>query len=283
MDLIAFNRLASRESRARSYLLVFCWKNHQRFCPRCGTRKLYKLKEGRRRCSRCRYTFHDFSLRWVNQGRLSCVQWLWLVKLFDLGASTRRISQEMGLAYRTAYKAVTTVRTAIMAHAHDASVLLGGEVELDEAYFGGKRKGKRGRGAAGKVAVFGILERDGLVSVDILPNLKTKTLVGLTVKKVDYASIVYTDQFASYDTLVYHSYRHHSLNHKVCFAKGKVSINGIEGFWSYAKQMLIKHHGISPSRFPLYLKEWEFRYNNRDKDTFDIVIQYLCDLVPDSD
>jgi len=63
----------------------------------------------------------------------------------------------------------------------------------------------------------------------------------------------------------------------------KVYINGIEGFWSYAKQLLIKHHGISPSRFPLYLKEWEFRYNNRHHNTFDIIIQYLCDLVPNYD
>ena len=64
------------------------------------------------------------------------------------------------------------------------------------------------------------------------------------------------------------------------FARGKVYINGLEGFWGYAKERLIKHHGVSPSKFPVYLKEMEFRYNHRHGDLFTLVLKALCQLVP---
>lgn len=71
MDLEAYEKLVFTETPARRYLLGVCWKNHQRFCPRCRCRKVYRLADGRRRCARCRYTFHDFSGRWINRGALS--------------------------------------------------------------------------------------------------------------------------------------------------------------------------------------------------------------------
>ena len=152
-------------------MLVKCFKNHQRVCPRCNSRKLYKLKDRRYRCSRCSYTFHDFSGRWINQGRLSCVQWLSLIKLFELEVSVRKMSLQMNLSYGTVYRAVNAVRWSILSHAKDAETLLDGEIELDESYFGGRRKGKRGRGAAGKVPFFGIMERNGVVQVTVVPDV----------------------------------------------------------------------------------------------------------------
>jgi transposase len=203
-----------------------------------------------------------------------------LIKLFELEISVRKMTKQMGLAYNTVYHAVKAIRLAIIAHAADAGHLLGGEIELDESYFGGRRKGKRGRGAAGKVPVFGILERKGLVQVSAVPNVTAETLVSLTVKTVRRGSIVYTDRYKSYDSLMFCGYRHLKIDHSKRFTSGKVYINGLEGFWSWAKERLIKHHGISKSNFPLYLKELEFRYNNRDNDLFDLVANYLCDLVP---
>ena len=120
------------------------------------------------------YTFHDFSGRWINQGRLSCVQWLSLIKLFELEVSVRKMSQQMSLSYRAVYRAVSAIRLSILSHAEDAEGLLDGEIELDESYFGGRRKGKRGRGAAGKVPVFGILERNGVVQVTVVPDVTAK-------------------------------------------------------------------------------------------------------------
>ena len=183
MDLKAYYRLIPSEGKAQKYLLGKCFKNQQRFCPRCRCRKLYKLQQGRYRCSRCEYTFQDFSGRWINRGRLSAVQWLSLIKLFELEVSVRKMSLQLGLSYRAVYGAVSTIRMAILSHAEDAPSLLGGEIELDEAYFGGRRKGNRGRGAAGKVPVFGILEREGHVHVSVVPNVSAATLLKLTVRR----------------------------------------------------------------------------------------------------
>jgi len=168
----------------------------------------------RRRCSRCGYTFHEFSGRWINRGQLSCGQWLRIIKLFELELSTRKIAGQMELAYGTAYKAVSTIRAAILAHAPDAAYLMSGEAELGDSYFGGRRKGKRGRGAAGEVPVFGILERHGQVSVHVVPTIRAETVLGLTVTKVRRGSIVYTDRYQVYDSLMFCGYRHLKVDHR---------------------------------------------------------------------
>jgi len=159
--------------------------------------------------------------------------------------------------------------------------LLSGEIELDEAYFGGKRKGKRGRGAANKTPVFGILERNGQVKVEVVQNVTAHTLLTNTVKVVRRGSIVYTDHYSGYDSLMFCGYRHLKINHKKLFAQGKVYINGIEGFWSFAKERIMKHHGVSKKKFPLYLKEMEFRYNHRNEDIFPLLANFLVSFVGD--
>lgn len=280
MDLTTYERLIKTENASRKYLLGFCFENHQRFCPRCEGKKLYRLADGRRRCASCRYTFHDFSGRWINQGNLTAGQWLRLLKLFELELSVRKIAQQLGLSYNAAYKAVHTIRAAITAYSADGGRFLRGEVEMDESYFGGKRKGKRGRGAAGKVPVFGILEREGRVFVEVLPTTRAKDVLALTVKKVRRGSIVYTDRYKVYDALMFCGYRHLRVDHGKYFSRGRVYINGLEGFWSYAKERIMKHHGISPGRFPFYLKELEFRYNHRREDLYSLITKCLCNLVP---
>ena len=217
----------------------------------------------------------------INSLRISCRDWLWIIKLFELELSARKISQQVGLSYPTALKAVNMIRMAIVANNTDSDDLLTGEIELDEAYFGGRRKGNRGRGAAGKVPVFGILERDGIVRVEVVKDVSAKTLLNLTIKTVRRGSIVYTDKFRSYDALMCCGYRHLKIDHHKKFSTGKVYINGLEGFWSYAKERLIKHHGVSKEKFPLYLKEMEFRYNNRNDEIFNLLAQYLVIFVPD--
>lgn len=280
MDLNRYHKLIKSENSAYKYLSKKCRKNGHRFCPRCNQRRLYKLKDNRRRCSRCKYTFHDFSKRWINHGRFTCIQWLSLIKLFELEQSVRKIAEQMSLSYNTAYNGIQTIRYSILVHAQDAAEILSGEIELDESYFGGRRKGNRGRGAAGKVPVFGILERQGKVMVTVVPDVSADTLIGLTVKTVRRGSIVYTDKFRSYNSLMFCGYRHLKVDHNKRFSSGKVYINGLEGFWSWAKERIIKHHGVSKEKFPLYLKELEFRYNNRHTDIFENVTDYLCDLVP---
>jgi transposase len=280
MDIKTFETLIRTENTGRRFFAKLCWKKYRRFCSRCRSYEIYRIAGKRFRCKRCKFTFHDFTGRWINRVQISCRQWLWIIKLFELELSARKISQQVALSYPTVLKAVNAIRMAIVAHSVDSAELLGGEIELDEAYFGGRRKGKRGRGAANKVPVFGILERDGIVRVEVVKDVSAQTLLDLTIKTVRRGSIVYTDKFRSYDALMCCGYRHLKIDHHKRFSSGKVYINGLEGFWSYAKERLIKHHGVSKEKFPFYLKEMEFRYNNRNDTIFYLVAKYLVNLVP---
>ncbi len=149
-----------------------------------------------------------------------------------------------------------------------------GELELDESYFGGKRKGKRGRGAAGKVAVFGILERDGKVYTVAVPDCKKETLMAKITAATVKGSVFYTDEFVSYNDLSRYG-KHVPIDHGVEFADGEAHINGIEGFWSYAKRLHRLCHGVDRENFPVYLAEYEFRYNHRDDHLLTILFDRL--------
>ena len=135
------------------------------------------------------------------------------------------------------------------------------EIELDESYFGVVRKGKRGRGAAGKVPVFGILKRGGKVYTKIIDNTKADTLMPIIRQKIKPDSVVYTDSFRSYNALDVSEFKHYRINHSELFADKKNHINGIENFWNQAKRVLRKYNGIPVKHFYLFLKECEFRFN----------------------
>ncbi len=96
------------------------------------------------------------------------------------------------------------------------------------------------RGAAGKVPVFDILEREGRVFVEVIPNVQAETLLGMLVKKVRRGSIVYTARYRSYDSLMVCGYRHLRIDLRRHFAQGRVYINGLEGFWSFATIIAIR-------------------------------------------
>jgi len=215
-----------------------------------------------------------FGGRWIGSVRLTPIQWMWVIKLFDLEVSTRRASFELELPYPTALRAMDAIRHAIMAGSQVPNELKG-ELEEDESYFGGRRKGKRGRGAAAKVPVFGIIERKGKVWVQPVKDVSAETLMAETVRKVRRGNLVYTDKWKAYDSLMFHGYSHLKINHSKHFVRENVHINGMEGFWSYAKQRLLKFHGVDSHKFPMYLKEMEFRYNNRDKDLFMLVAKLI--------
>lgn len=281
MKLKSFEPLVKSERSARRYIAKQCWGNGHRFCTRCRGRKVYAIRRQRYRCKRCAYEFTDWTGRWIGQLRISAKEWLWILKLFELEVSARKAARQLSLSYPTVLKAFGVIRKSLTAMSEDGEVLLRGEIEADEAYFGGRRKGRRGRGAAGKVPVFGILEREGVVKVQVVPDVTAETLLNMTVKIVRRGSIVYTDKFKSYDALMFCGYRHLRIDHRKRFSSGKVYINGLEGFWSYAKERLIKHHGVSKTYFPYYLKEMEFRYNHRHQNLFDLTLETLCNPVAD--
>lgn len=281
MDIETFEFITKTENKARLFFKKFCWKKCHIFCTRCRSYKIYRIEGKRYRCKQCGYTFHDFTGRWINKLKVSYKKWLWIIKLFELEVPTYKISQQIKISYPTALKAVDIIRYSIISTSLDTKELLSGEIELDETYFGGKRRGKRGRGSVNKVPVFGIFERKGKVKVEVVKDVSAKSILEMTIKTVRRGSIVYTDRFRSYDALMFCGYRHLKVDHKKTFSYGKVYINGLEGFWSYAKQRLIKFHGVSKEKFPLYLKEMEFRYNHRDQDLFILLTKNLCNFVPD--
>ena len=207
--------------------------------------------------------------------RISPSQWLSLIKLFELSVSARKAAKDVVLSYKTTLRAYEILRRVLVEELARTDGLLKGELEADESYFGGRRKGKRGRGAGHKTIVFGILERGGKVSVSIVTDVKAESLLSETVRKVRRGSIVYTDKWRGYDSLMFCGYRHLNIDHRYKFKQGKVYINGIEGFWAFAKERLIKHHGISKEKFLYYIKEMEWRYNNREKDLFKVLVDLM--------
>lgn len=115
MKLETFEFVGKTENRARLFFKKACWKNGSIFCIRCRSRKIYRLAGKRYRCKNCKYTFHDFSGRWIGKLRIPFKKWLWIIKFFEVELSARKISQQVGLSYPTVHKAITIIRLAILA------------------------------------------------------------------------------------------------------------------------------------------------------------------------
>jgi len=186
-----------------------------------------------------------------------------LLELFIAGSTARTAADLVGVHRNTAAYYFHRLRTIIMEEVNHGS-LFDGEIELDESYFGGHRKGKRGRGAAGKVPVFGILKRGDTVYTKVIPDTKTGTLLPIIEAKICPDSIVYTDSYSSYDVLDVSEFKHYRVNHSTHFIdeeNRRNHINGIENFWNQAKWHMRKFNGIPKTNFELYLKECEWRFN----------------------
>src|SRR3954471_13738389 len=187
-----------------------------------------------------------------------------LIKYFCGGVTARSAAEITGVNRNTAMLFYHKLREVIFAAlAAETPELMAGEIEVDESYFGGRRKGKRGRGAGGKVPVFGLLKRQGKVHVMIVPNASFDTLIPIIREKITPDSIVYTDAFCSYDVLDISEFKHLRINHSVRFADQRNHINGIENFWNQAKRHLRGYNGIPKHHFHLFIKECEWRFNYR--------------------
>jgi len=183
-----------------------------------------------------------------------------------------RVGTDLGLDYQAVSGVYQRLREAIYHMAELEAGKLKGEIEIDEAYFGGRRKGKRGRGAARKSIVFGLLERDGRVYSKVVERVTADELMAHIKKHTRKGSVYYTDTFRSYNSLKRWG-KHYRLNHSKALAyRGKNHINGIEGFWSFAKHILYNYRGVSKYHFPMYLKEVEYRFNHRAENLFKLFL-----------
>lgn len=186
-----------------------------------------------------------------------------LVEHFVAGTTARCAASLVDVNFKTACYYFQRLREIIaMQLEAESHEVFDGEIEVDESYFGGVRKGKRGRGAAGKVPVFGLLKRGGRVYTKIIPDASSATLIPIIERKVIPDSIVYSDCWRAYNVLDVSEFKHYRINHSKLFADKKNHINGIENFWNQAKRHMRKFNGIPRQNFGLFLKECEWRFNN---------------------
>ena len=198
---------------------------------------------------------------YIKHCKLSKNKQLELIKYFVSGSTARTAADLTGIHRNTVVRFFYKLREKIAIKQQNRIEQFCGKIELDESYFGGTRKGKRGRGAAGKVAVFGILKRGGKVYTQVILDAKTDTLMPIIRQKIEPDSIVYTDYWRAYNALDISEFKHYRINHSKLFAQKHNHINGIENFWNQAKRHMRKFNGVPRQNFGLFLKECEWRFN----------------------
>ena len=193
-----------------------------------------------------------------------------ILSIFFKDFTATQAAAWVGLNRKTVNRYFNIFRRAILEWQKKEIEQFSGEIEIDESYFGARRvRGKRGRGAAGKTPVFGVLKRGGKVYITVVPNCSREALMPVITGKILEGSTIYSDGWTAYDGIILNGYEHHRVYHSHNeFARGKNHINGIESFWAFAKRRLAKFNGISPNTFALHLAECQFRFNNRDVLSF---------------
>ncbi len=233
-------------------------------CPHCNySGKKWRLADGSYRCSRCRKDFRTHS----GVFRSSRVHLPRLVEFFCLGVPAYRLRFRVPLDLTTIERAYHEFRSLIYEAALEEleQAYWDGDIECDEALFGGRAHGKRGWGAANKVCVFGIYKRNGKVLTFPVANRQHATILPLIEAHTAIGSLYYTDDYHAYASLNERG-GHIVVEKEKGIPKGRDHVNGIEGYWSYAKHWLYPYRGVPRQHFHLYLKEAEWRFNHRDED-----------------
>jgi len=204
----------------------------------------------------------------MKKSKLSLVKQRRLIEHFVAGTTARCAASLVEVNKNTAAHYFKRLRQLILYHLElEYEQHFSGEIEVDESYFGGHRKGNRGRGASGKVPVFGLLKRGGKVYTKVIANASSNNLIPIIKQKVVPDSIVYSDCWRGYNVLDTSEFKHYRINHSKIFAHKRNHINGIENFWNQAKRNMRRFNGIPKDNFVLFLKECEWRFNNPDVKT----------------
>ena len=196
-----------------------------------------------------------------------------IIHCFYLDLDATKTATLMKVNRNTVNRYFNLFRCVILNNGASETGKISGSFELDESYFGARRvRGKKGRGAAGKTPVFGLLKRKGKVRVEVVKNCSKEQLMPIIQGHILEGATINTDGWKAYDGLVLNGYTHHRVYHSHNeFTRGKCHVNGIESFWSFAKRRLAKFNGLTDHKFYLHLKECEFRFNHRDEDIEQII------------
>ena len=257
------------------------WIDGVAVCPRCQhnetsflkTRKVWECKNCKKQFSVKVGTIFEGS----NVGLDKWICAVWLIVNAKNGVSSYEIHRSIGVTQKTAWFMLHRIRYALQNGTFEK---LSGEVEVDETFIGGKaknmHKAKRekliqGRGAVGKTAVMGLLERKGNVRAKVIESTDRRTLHGEIKENVETGANLFTDEWRGYNGLA-DEYVHEVVNHSIEYVRDNVSTNGIENFWSLLKRTIRGTYvSVEPYHLPKYLDEQVFRFNERkdnDKGRF---------------
>jgi len=245
------------------------------FCEKCGqTRKFARYSTSQQRqswtCTACGHHVHPTAGTIFHKSSTSLHLWFYAMYLMTstrCGISAKQLERELGVTYKTAWRMFHLIRNELMFQDDEP---LEGEVEADETYVGGRRRGQPGRPPAGdrkKTPVFGMVERKGRVKAYVVEDVKTTTLMPHMIKYLGSESTIDTDELRSYATLGRNGFEHHTIPHSIgVYVSGDVHTNTIEGFWSLVKRGIGgTHHAVSQKYLQGYLNEYAWRYNHRDR------------------
>jgi transposase-like protein len=281
----------SNPDNCREYLVARRWPDGV-ICPRCGSKNVTaQPKYNRWQCA-SHHERRQFTLKTgtiFEDSPIGLDKWLaamWLIVNCKNGVSSYEISRSLGVTQKTAWFMDHRIRLAL---GIKSSKKLAGEIEIDETYIGGKarnmHKWKReqtihGRGGVGKVAVMGLLERDGEVRAQVIGEADQDTLHKAVKRNVRRGSEVFTDGWKSYEGIDERSrYIHNVINHAEKYVDGNIHTNGIENFWSLLKRCIKGTYvSVEPYHLFRYLDEESFRFNNRtlnDGQRFSIAASHI--------
>jgi transposase len=230
-------------------------------CTRCGAMDFWILGTGQIRCKQCGLTRFPHRSYW-KQSRIPPYWKGRLLEFFCFGVPAYRLRFQVPLNLKTIQRWYHLMRLCIYHSVTQELSKLAGTIEMDETMFGGRKPGKRGWGAEGKILVFGMYKRNGLVVTFPISSRSKQELLPLISAHTKPGSLYYTDDWHAYASLAVRG-NHIVITKEKGVPKGRNHINAIEGFWSYAKHWLYQYRGVPKDYFQLYLKEIEWRFNNR--------------------
>jgi transposase len=242
MNVLDFQKLVKSEKTAMHYVLTRCGMTAGFCCPACTSAKLYEVESGkRRRCARCGHTFNPFAGRYLNGVKLTAQEWLWLIKLFELEMPATVIADETGISYPTVLKAIDTIRCAIT-------------------------DSRRAGPATGAVC-------EAMQQLAAIEESTVDDTVSHHIRFGDDCLIL--TRKSPKEELRCQDRKLELVDHGKQFPRFKVFCSA-RGFWPFAKERLIKYHGVPLDKLPYYIEEMSFRWMNRGAPLFDLILERLC-------
>jgi len=257
-------------------------------CPDCKKETNFYKVTGRKcyACQFCGYQLHPLADTIFHKSDTSLKSWFYAIFLFansKNGVSGKELQRQLGVTYKTAWRMAKQIRLLFK---HRGGKLAK-TVEVDETYVGGKTKTgsrakgtKRGRGAANKTVVFGMVERGGNIKATVTKNLKNKTIYPIIEENINKSSTIYTDELSIYWRLNDFGYKHGMVAHaEKQFVNGEIHTNTIEGFWSQLKRSIRgTYHSVSRKYLQHYVDEFSYRYNLRHADASSVFPSMLSEV-----